>query len=358
MKLVFQSISLRVNSHGEALTDQLKNNKLNEKVDVKETSEPFSFDFEAVAETVMSFVSSSLLAAKNRGATPEELNGMLVQARSGINEGIDEAIIELKELHLLDDDLAEGIEKSRTLIAIGLDEIEQQLNTTGAPDRQISPTKHAVDYASEHYNSSEKSSDLSITTTDGDIVTISFSEIKENKFSEQFNYLADPDSTQLSYQSSSSSFRELNFSYSVEGDLDEEEIKAINTLIEDVSKVQKAFFNGNIDKAYEKALTLGYDNEQLNSFNFDFKLKQMSSVSHTYSEVASYNSPEMAELNKVTKPIKAFVDQLRGVREMANKLLDNDKQEINKLFESVYKAEHGFNEQLLKQFTNFTGKIE
>jgi len=357
MKLVYQSISLKITNHSDAFTNQVKPESEVEKSAADGKSDPFAFDFEAVADNVLSFVSSSLLAAKNRGASSEEMDEMIAQARSGMNKGIDEAIAELGELLLLDDELSEGIEKSRSLISAGIDELEEKLQPTDDLTPRLSPTMHAIDYASETYHSTEKNSDLSITTADGDIITISFSEIKENQFNEQFNYSAGSDSSQLSYQSSASSYRELNFSYSVEGDLDDEEIHAINSLIEDISKIQKSFFNGNIEKAYEKALTLGYDEEQLNSFSLDLKLTQTSYVSQAYNEIASYNTPEMAELDQVIKPITAFVDQLRDVRSMANKLLDDDKQELNKLFESVFEAEHGINERLLKQFTNFTDKV-
>ncbi len=358
MKLVYQSISLKITNHSTAFTNNSKSNEINEKSNVNGTSDPLAFDFEAVADNVMSFVNSSLMAAKSRGATPEELDDMIAQARSGMNQGIDEAIAELGDLHLLNEELAEGIENSRTLISTGIDELEEQLQPTEVLGAQLSPTMHAIDYASESYRSTEKNSDLSITTADGDIVTISFSDIKETQFNEQFKYLAGQDSTQLSYQTSASSYRELNFSYSIEGDLDDEEIHAINSLIEDISKIQKSFFNGNVEKAYEKALTLGYDDEQLNAFSLDLKLTQTSYVSQTYKEIASYNTPEMAELDKVTKSITEFVDQLRDVREVADKLLADDKQELNKLFESVFKAEHGINKQLMEQFSNFTDKIK
>jgi hypothetical protein len=84
------------------------------------------FDFEKVVQTVMAFVSSSLYAARDRGVNNLVLDEMLLQARTGVNQGIDEALGELKELNLLNDDLTLGIVKSRELISNGIDKLAEQ----------------------------------------------------------------------------------------------------------------------------------------------------------------------------------------------------------------------------------------
>jgi len=318
-----------------------------------------AFDFEAVAKNVMSFVNSSLSAAKSRGASADELQEMLGQARQGANNGIDEAIEELSELNVIDEDLNEGIEKARDLINAGLDETEEKLanGDLTAPASTPSLTSHAVEVSSNNYASQANSSDLSITTADGDIVSISFSALEESQSSENFSYYAGQDSTQMSYQSSASSYSEMNFSFSVQGDLDEDELHAIQSLIKDISKIEKDFFSGNIDKAFNKALELGYDEQQLSSFNLELRQTQTNYVSQAYSEVANYNVDADEELNTVVRPVLDFIGEFKELRDHANTILDQEGEQFNKLLESVLNAEFDQNQKLLSQFNKFIEKL-
>ncbi|NQY66050.1 MAG: hypothetical protein HRT38_20705, partial [Alteromonadaceae bacterium] len=176
-----------------------------------------------------------------------------------------------------------------------------------------------------------------------------------------FNF-SDGDSTVFNYQSNTSSYKEINFLFSVEGDLDDEEIEAISALIKDINKIQKAFFNGNIEKAYEKALKLGFDDEQLNSFSLELQQTKMSYVSQTYNEIARYDDSANDELARYVKPIMDFVEQFRQVQQNADDLfLQNQevqgKGEFNKLLELVLNAEYGNNEQLVNEFNKFIEKL-
>ncbi len=318
------------------------------------------FDFEAVAKNVMDFVNSSLNAAKSRGANTSELDEMLGQARAGANQGIDEAIEELSVLNEFDDDLAEGIENARDLINAGIDETQERL--LGDIDTSTnSLASHTVEYGSESYSSQSNSSDLSITTADGDVVTISFSALQENQANEYFSYNANQNSSEMSYQRSASSYSEMNFTFSVQGDLDKDELHAIQSLIKDISKIEKDFFAGNIDKAFNKALELGYDEEQLSSFNLELKQTQTSYVSQAYTDVANYNADENEELNTVVRPVLDFIGDFKELRDNANKILDqnvnSEGEQFNKLLESVLNSEFDHNKQLLSQFNKFIEKL-
>lgn len=357
LKMVQQSISVKFSSMpGFSINT-------NDEIAVPKNDLSNVFDFEAVAKNVMAFVNSSLNAAKSRGATTSELEEMLGQARQGANNGIDEAIEELSESDVLDDELAEGIEKARDLINAGIDETQKSLLGENLAPSTDSPsiTSRAVEYNSESYTSQSNSSDLSITTADGDIVTISFSALQENQASENFSYNADQNSSAMSYQSNTSSYSEMNFSFSVQGDLDKEELQAIESLIKDISKIEKDFFAGNIDEAFNKALELGYDEEQLSSFNLELRQTQTNYVSQAYSEVANYNVDDNEELNTVVRPVLDFIGEFKELQDNANKLLgqssNNEGDQFSKLLESVLNSEFDNNQKLLEQFKNFVDKL-
>lgn len=351
LKMVHQSVSAKFASMKDfnGAIEETKNELMN------------AFDFEAVAKNVMSFVNSSLSAAKSRGASASELQDMLGQARQGANNGIDEAIEELSELNALDEELSEGIEKARTLINAALDETENKLSegSISAPSSTSSPslTSRAVEISSNNYAAQSNSSDLSITTADGDVVSISFSALEENQSSESFSSYTNQDGNGMSYQSSSSSYSEMNFSFSVQGDLDKDELQAIQSLIKDISKIEKDFFSGDIEGAFNKALELGYDEEQLSAFSLDLRQTQTSYVSQAYSEVANYNEVDNDELNTVVRPVLDFIGDFKELRDNANKILDSEGEQFNKLIESVLNAEFDQNQKLLSQFSKFIEKL-
>lgn len=365
MKSVFQSISLKFSS-----TTSLFDKAL----DKPEESKAALFDFEKVAETVMAFVSSTLSAAKERGATDNEINEMFDQARSGVNQGIDDAIGELKELSIMDDALNDGIEQSRTLISESIDRLYQQFfplhENADIPNvsasNKLNAQSRQVDFNSELYASTSSKSDLSITTADGDVVNISFSDIQEYARSQQYNFRSNNESDEKenkgsnieSNQFTQSSYREVNFSYTVEGELDEQERDAISSLIKDVNKLQKDFFHGDIEKAYEKALLLGFDDKELSGFSLDLQQTQTSYVSQKYAEVATLGDPKAAKINKDIKPLIDFVDQFKQLRATANDILAQDKDQFSQLLDAIFEAEFGPDEHALNQFKHFIDKFE
>ena len=129
-KSLYQAISRQFSS-SFAVTFQEKN-------EVEEVPEEKSFfDFEKVANNVLSFIGNRIEAAKSDGVDQEGIEELLQQARSGIEQGFGEALKELEELSLLDDRLAENIQKSRTLIDDGINELQQNLQPQTPNDEQL-----------------------------------------------------------------------------------------------------------------------------------------------------------------------------------------------------------------------------
>jgi hypothetical protein len=348
MKIVFQSVSSKISENfNRALPEKNvapANIVTKEPLGESNASTSF-FDFEEVARTVMDFVGGSILTAQANGASDDELKDMFEQGRAGANLGIDQAIGELKDLAMLDDELSQGIEKSRDLINKNIDDLytkifpdEEQVNSDATLDN------HNIRNASldtELYTSNSKNSDLSITTTDGDIVSISFSELQQYANNESSQYEEGSKGAAENYSMASSQYHEVNFSYSVEGELDDEERAAIEALIKDVNSLQKDFFSGNVDQAFEKALELGFDNEQISNFSMDLKQTKTSYVSQTYTEIAEYDENVLPSVNKELRPLIDFIEQFKQLQEKADSMLSKDDDAFGQLLNAVFKAEFG-----------------
>jgi ABC-type transporter Mla subunit MlaD len=360
MKIVFQSVSSQISARFEKSTYEAdsKNTIPSSKMGTvpladNEPTEGF-FDFNKVAKTIMDFVGGSIISAKAGGASDEELKEMFEQGRAGANLGIDQAIGELKDLAMLDDGLNQGIEKSRDIVNTSLDDLyEQMFPTEKAPNTNIeleTPNATKVKLDSELYASNSKSSDLTITTTDGDIVSISFSELQETATKERYQYAENEKGASDNYSMTGSQYHEVNFSYSVEGNLDDDEKAAIEALIKDVNSLQKDFFSGNVDQAFEKALELGFDNEQIANFSMDLQQTQTSYVSQTYVEVSEFDEKLLPNTNKELKPLIDFLDQFKQLQETAEKLLSKNDDTFGQLLNAVFKAEFGNDKEAKDKF--------
>jgi len=251
------------------------------------------FDAEEVARNVLNFVASSLYSAKQSGMPEDQLAEMMAQARKGVDMGFEGAREELGDAGLLDDELAKGIDKSYDLIQDGLEKIEE-----GDYQLESAPIQQQMAMASS------QSGSIELETAEGDKVTISFGSQLAASYSEG----------RSSIQASLSS--QQQFSFSVEGDLNDDELNAIADLVKQVDKVGAQFFSGNLDQAFEHALSIGFDEQQLVGFAVNFEQQQTVAVSQAYqranqqSESSSELIPELSEFLSSWQEIQAKVNAL------------------------------------------------
>jgi hypothetical protein len=367
MKIISQSISSQISANFQKITDtpQATNAVMSDisKTAVTE-SEPLTslFDFEAVARNVMDFVSAGILAAQSNGASEDELKEMFEQGRAGVNLGIDQAKGDLKDLAILDDDLNQGIEKSRTLINKGIDDFHEQMfpsaNISNNKVSELTPSISSTAIDSELYTSNSKSSKLNITTTDGDLVSISFSKLQEYAGEEAYQYKESSQGGATNYNSTGSQYYEINFSYRVEGELDNDEKAAIEALIKDVNSLQKDFFNGDVNKAFEKSVELGFDNKQITSFSVDLQQTKTSYVSQAYTVVAELDDELASSVGKGLRPLIDFLDQFNQLQEQADKILSKNDDAFGQLLNAVFKAEFGDDKLAKEKFDKVINTVK
>jgi len=370
MKSVFRALSSSFASFNQQSLDAPKGDFEN-----KTEEEQPNFDFNKVSQNVLDFVSSRIKNEKSKGASDEKIATLFTQARQGIEQGFADAQEELTDINKLDDEVAAGISQSRQLIDQGINELEKQLRPDAVSDQEntvlntapsilnndssVPQISTAVDYQKNQASSLENTSDLSITTADGDVVTISFSDYAQNSSSQGFNYSNSPDSSQASYFESQSSYRETNFTFSVEGNLDEGEKQAIGDLIKGISKIEKSFFDGNIDKAFKQALKLGYDSREISGFQLDLSQTKTAMVSQTYAEVAKLNDdPNADAIAQAMKPVKDFFAQYQQLGDLSKSLFEQQDQPFQQLIDNVFNAQVNQQQDMLARLHDFIGQLK
>jgi hypothetical protein len=166
-------------------------------------------------------------------------------------------------------------------------------------------------------------------TADGDKVSIQAS--SAGAYSNNFAY--DQRSDQVNPLQMERTSLNAAFEFNVDGELDDEEVIAIQNLLDDVLKLSDEFYNGDVSKAFEKALALDFNQQEITGFAVDLRQTEQFSVAAAYKntpaslspssfqETSSELSPFNAELGETFSIIGDFVSR---VYESLNKNSNNN----------------------------------
>jgi hypothetical protein len=263
------------------------------------------FDFEEVARNVLNFVGNAIKNASADGAPDEKLNALLEQARYGVSKGIKLAEYELGANAT--EEVKDGIAKSRVSIFDGIQQLEASIINKSDKSAQ-------TDNASVSAQKTELS-ELSLRTRDGDEVQIRFG-LLENISKDSFTSDNDGDISHASFIYKQTT----SFSLQIKGDLDDNELQAIGDLVAQADDVANTFYRGDIEKAYDKALNIGFDNKELSSFALQLSKVESSQKIQKYGEVQKYSETPSIDLQAP-----------KAVAEYLNKVLDGMNQAAQKL---------------------------
>ncbi|HHQ4522623.1 TPA: DUF5610 domain-containing protein [Aeromonas veronii] len=280
------------------------------------------FDFQSVADNVLQFVTGRLGAARADGKSDDDLTGMMEQARKGVDKGFDEAKKQLGKWATDNDDIKTGIDQSYKLIQKGLEEFEKEFFG------KVSPTDMG-----QAEMASRQQGYLEIQTKDGDKVVLRFNDSWQTKSQ------SSESGSQFSLKSSQS------FSFSLEGDLNSDEMESIGKLVKGIDELAGSFFSGNFEDLLDKAGELKLDDSQLASYSL--KLKQSVKLSQTYQGASS--------LQDLLKPFADYLPKLDQVQKQADSLLPPAQQQA--LIPAVLAARGEEEPAQVDRFTSFNQRM-
>ena len=240
------------------------------------------FSPEKVASRIGDFVAQGLEAARRSGRSEEDIQKMYNAAVDGVKKGFSEAREILDGLGALSDSIASNIDltEDKTLDALNAIAPGQQTSE----DAQISRLM-----AAERYQEAETLS-LKVTTQDGDEVTINFA--KNSQYESSFGIEQDQQGNTQSLFNISRN-ESSSYQFSVEGDLDNDEIDALQDLIKDVNEISNEFFDGDVQKAFDMASEFRMDKTELASMNLRLTQSEQTTAVAKYSEVENLDNPSM-----------------------------------------------------------------
>lgn len=181
--------------------------------------------------------------------------------------------------------------------------------------------------------SAENSFSLTVQTQDGDNVTIEFSNSQSS--SQSFAAAASGNGLAASISLANSSSSE--FGFSVQGELDEDELGALSDLLNELSGIADDFFSGNIQEAFNTAAEFQLDGAELASLDFTLTQSQSYSRASVYEAVESFSGP-----NQALQPLQPFRDNLGGQLEAANSLFDQATDFTKSLLDNLIQVDNRF----------------
>jgi hypothetical protein len=231
---------------------------------------------EKVASRISDFVAQGLEQARSRGASDADLDRMYQAAVSGVEKGFKEATKILKDLDMLSPEISATIDQTKEMTFEALAGL--------APTSDSAPIKETSISAAERYAKAESFS-MDVMTQEGDKISINFS--SEASITASLGAYSDGDSSAVSFgiERNASS----NYSFSVEGDLNEEELDALTSLIQDINLIAEDFYSGDVQDAFEQAAELEMDKSQLMNLNVTM------TQSASYSAVAAYEQVQQLD---------------------------------------------------------------
>jgi hypothetical protein len=313
-----------------------------------ENTEADRFDIQAVADNVLAFVGSALSKLASNGASDEQISEKIDAAKEGIKAGFESAVRDLGDL--LTEPLKADIDETQKVINVGIEDLSEQYLS-----KPVQTITRQQDIAT-----SSQSTQFNITTNDGDEISISFASSQVASTSNTLfnsNGLENEKSSELiTYQG-----KTQNFELRISGSLNEDEFLAINDLVNKVDEVTSQFFYGDVQKAYEQSMNLGFDNEQLAGFALQLRQSESFTKIRQYGEVKyASDNQDLNQNNNPPKSVAQYMNKMLDVMETSKELLSSEdeyKSIINGLINEMKDVQVPDLVSAINKFYKFTSKL-
>lgn len=296
---------------------------------------------DVAANNILKFVELQLQQDVADGSSQEQLESRINAALEGFNQGYGEATDALSGLDLLSPELNSEIELTKEKVLAGIEAfkvdylgqepVEPELSE---PVEQPAPSQNTNEAAFIEKQSAGLANDFSfeLTTADGDKVTINASMLMAQS-SEMGGYSGTNNGQQIQMAYlNQSSYKESSFGFTVEGELDEKELEAINNLLNQVNDLAGDFYQGDVGKAFDKAIELNYNSEEISEFSISLtQIKNFTAYQAYQTDKPIFNPNAINQL----KPLADFTRDLVNVTQQAEDIFAHPRDLITDVMKQI-----------------------
>lgn len=286
----------------------------------------------AVLEKAMHENGVSLEGLQAADFTPENVAGRLLDfaqqvsenhpdslpdVQKGLQRGFKDARKILDGMGLFQGDIKENFQATKKLLQQWMQQLKQGHGVEmahGAEDVATHPVAEISASATMQFHafaeSTQQSTVIEIQTQEGDVVAIEIQNATERQQSAL--QMQDENGSLDFFQDSFA--MQSSFNISVQGDLNEDEQRAIESLMGDMEQVSSDFFAGDRQQAFQSAQAIGMDMQQLAGFNIDMRLQQNITAVSAYQQVDSYGeftTGQPLSLDEQLQTASEFLEQAK-----------------------------------------------
>lgn len=269
---------------------------------------------EKVAGRILGFIEQRLQSEQAAGTDPSKLQGLLEQARSGVEKGFAEARKILDGMGVLQGKVASDIDDTYQKIQDGFSALDKRFN----PSSPASTGNVAVAAYSERFAAKAETFEMQVTTRDGDRLRISIAQASANWSQSAVAASSDGKTSSLVASSQSGSLQIGAWQVSVEGELDDEERGALEKLFSQVQDLSNKFYAGDLSGAFDRAMALEMDGEQLASMSLRLTQTTVRQATDAYSAVAQDGGQAASAVNSsLIDYAQGLLEALRSANQLA-----------------------------------------
>jgi len=268
---------------------------------------------EKVAGRILGFIEQRLQSEQAAGADPNKLKGLLEQARSGVEKGFAEARKILDGMGVLQGKVASDIDDTYQKIQDGFSDLDKRFN----PDAALVEGSTNIAAYSERFAAQAETFDMEVTTRDGDRLRISIAQASANWSQSGVVASSNSNGSSVVASSQSGSLQIGAWQVSVEGELDDEERAALEKLFGQVQDLSNKFYAGDLSGAFDRAMALEMDGEQLASMSLRLTQTTVRQATDAYSAVAQDGGQAASAVNSsLIDYAQGLLDALRSANQV------------------------------------------
>jgi len=310
------------------------------------------FTPEKVAGRVLGFIEGFMKSKAADGADSAELEKTLAQARAGVEKGFAEARKILDGMGVLSGKVASDIDDTYNRIQDGLGKLDKGLASGQVPSASVGST--AVAAYSERFAAQAETFDLSITTRDGDRLKISVAQASASWSQSSVAAASNGSGSAVIGSSQSGNMQIGSWQVEIEGELDDEERAALEDLFGQVQDLSDKFYSGDLAGAFDRALALDMDGEQLASMSLQLTQTSMRQATDAYSAVAEQGGQAASVVNgSLMEYAQGLLDALRS----ANQVTEDAQGTLDQLLKGGFSLDERFDLPRLEKAEQLNSRL-
>ena len=310
------------------------------------------FSPEKVAGRILGFIEQRLQSEQAAGADTAKLQKFLDQAREGVEKGFAEARKILDGMGVLQGKVASDIDDTYQKIQDGFSGLSQRFN----PDAALVEGSSSIAAYSERFAAQAETFEMSVTTRDGDRLRISIAQASANWSQTGVVASSNGQGSSAVASSQSGSLQIGAWQISVEGELDDEERGALEKLFGQVQELSNKFYAGDLSGAFDRAMALEMDGEQLASMSLRLTQTTVRQATDTYSSVAQEGGQAASAVNKsLIDYAQGMLDALRNVNQLVAE--GTDKTSLLDLLKGGFSLDERFDSARLDKAERLNSRL-